>query len=102
MNDVGRVFVGVVAIMLFVFVAMFCYTQKHESQKTQMQTWATDHGYTMVEEPVKPWFNVGSPFWFTDDDDDVYKVVLADRDHQKKTSWFRFRAFWGMDQAWKD
>lgn len=100
MSDTFKILGTLVLIILFVVGLGVAVVHQRESHHAQIRQWAKDNHYEVVGQINRQGFWESSPFWFTDDDDSVYKVPLAGREGTH-TSWFRFR-FWGMDQAWKD
>lgn len=85
-------------VALFVFCCWAIYLQG-ESDKGIIKTWAEDNDYSIVT-MEKTIFDHG-PFWFVDDHDRIYKVVILDHHEKRRTSYFWF-GVWNHEQRWYD
>jgi hypothetical protein len=93
-----RVLFALVVVALLVALP-FLILNKMEGHKTQISEWADANGYEVVEIESK-WVDYG-PFWFKDEDDEIYRVRLRDRYENEAVAWFRI-GFWTFDQEWDD
>jgi hypothetical protein len=80
-------------------LAVFVGVWIERSHERQVQVWAKDHGYTVVSIEYV-WLSNDSPFWRRKGDD--LRRVRLRNEYGERTSFFRWTAWWGMEQAWKE
>jgi hypothetical protein len=92
-----------VKVALFIAFLVFCMwlaSLHTKSQKDEVKRWAETNGYEVVSSVDLCVFNTG-PFWFNQDEDDVYYAKLRDKQEKVRGSYFRFRMFCKIEQAWE-
>jgi len=95
-NSSGWFAAGFMAILMVAIIVGMILQQKNHHE--QIAFWAAENG-CQVESIERALFDKG-PFWYADENAQVYKVVLVDRDSNRRTSYFKLY-FWSMDQAWE-
>lgn len=88
---VGTIVVVVAVLALLVWGSI----AGDRSNRAKIDSWTAEHRYRIIE-VEKPSFSTG-PFWFSDDEDDHYRVEVEDSDHVRKVIWFRFAGFGSME-----
>jgi hypothetical protein len=83
-------------VALLIVLALVVGISVRQNQNNRIDEWATQQGYT-VERSEECVFDRG-PYWYADDDDAVYRVVVADNDHQQFVVYVHF-GLWGLESS---
>jgi hypothetical protein len=83
----------VILVLLGIGLVLFLAGKQMESQERTIRDWCQGQGYEVIELEHCS-FDHG-PFWFSDEDQHIYRTVVVDRFENRKFIWHRSPLGWG-------
>lgn len=88
--------IGSLVVVIFLIIAIAMWQGK--SNRNRIHSWCEDNQCQVVEIDEK-WTAIGSPFWYKDDDQRIYRVEVKDKLERDRVVWFRIG--WWLKAVWE-
>lgn len=96
-DHLGKNILIILAMVGIIALCATAFVHQTHSDHESIRQFHSARGEQVVEID-KPWF--GSPWWFHDDDDRIYRAKVRDKREHERTCWHKFN-IWGHDHSWK-
>lgn len=90
---------GSILFLVVLLVGALLAVARMQNDQDKIREWASENDCTVVE-IEKQVFSHG-PFWFKNEDQEIYRVKLKNHFEADTVAWFRIGT-WSFDQEWEE